>query len=179
VQTGNAVARVLGTTFMVRQYATDQVARIVVADGRVSLQGVRGGAIVGKSTVLASSTLGTVDDSGNVQVTPQIAVEDYTSWTTGRLVFRDTPACDVVAELGRAYGVDIRIADSALAAHVLSWKVALAQRSLADVLQPLVDILDAHSVRAGGGIIIVPGRAASVRPADPNFLYKLESRHGK
>jgi transmembrane sensor len=174
VHAGNAVARVLGTTFAVRRYHTDRVTRVVVTAGRVSLSSVHGSVgdsvLIGKPAVLTANTLGTVDDSGTVQVTSHIAVEDYTGWTTGRLVFHNTPARDAVIELGRAYNVDIRIADSSLAAQKLNWTILLAQQSLGDVLESLVDVLDAHPVRIGRTINLIPGRAATRRPVRPSSL---------
>jgi transmembrane sensor len=179
VHTDNAVVRVLGTTFMVRHYGTEPLTRVVVTEGRVSLSGVRADRATGSSQVLIASTLGTVNDSGQVEVVPHVAVDEYTGWATGKLVFRDTPARDAVIELGRAYGVDIRITDSTLAKRPLSWTVALSQRSLADVLEPLSAVLGAHPVRAGRLILLVPGRAASPRPVGPSPLLSSETQYGK
>jgi ferric-dicitrate binding protein FerR (iron transport regulator) len=114
-----------------------------------------------------------------VQVTPDIAVDDYTGWTRGQLVFRDTPARDVVTELGRAYGVEIHIADSARAVRPLSWTISLSERSLTDVLESLVDVLDAHPVRTGSIITFFPGRSASHRPMNPRSLSSSERTYGK
>jgi transmembrane sensor len=41
-------------------------------------------------------------------------VTDDAAWTTGRLVFRDASLTRVAGELRRWYGVELRIADSAL-----------------------------------------------------------------
>jgi transmembrane sensor len=179
VHSGNAVTRVLGTTFMVRRYSSDRITRVVVTDGRVSLVGARGVMVVDPGHVLERNMMGTVSDSGHVQVTPGVAVEDYTAWATGQLVFRDVPARDVVKELGRAYGVDIRIADSTLATHPLSWTVVVAQRSLAGVLESLSDVLNAHTVRAGGVITFVPGRSASRTPGHPRLPLLSERQYGR
>jgi ferric-dicitrate binding protein FerR (iron transport regulator) len=187
VHTQNAVTRVLGTTFLVRRYPADRVTQVVVADGRVSLTSVRNsvGASVhdsvgdGASRILTARMRGTVNDSGSVLVTPNIAVEDYTAWTTGRLVFRDALVRDVVAELGRAYDVEMRIADSALAAQHISWTIPLAQRSLRGIVESLVDILDARAVRAGRVITFVPGRSSSRRPAEPRSSSTTEHQYGK
>jgi ferric-dicitrate binding protein FerR (iron transport regulator) len=183
VHVGHAVARVLGTTFLVRRYETDHTTRVVVTDGRVSLASVRhdarGATLVGNGAVLTTGMLGTVPDTGMVQVTPDIAVDDYTGWTRGQLVFRDTPARDVVTELGRAYGVEIHIADSARAVRPLSWTISLSERSLTDVLESLVDVLDAHPVRTGSIITFFPGRSASHRPMNPRSLSSSERTYGK
>jgi ferric-dicitrate binding protein FerR (iron transport regulator) len=105
--------------------------------------------------------------------------EDYTGWTTGHLVFRETPIRDAVVEIGRAYDVDIRIADSALATRTLSWTVPVTQRSLTGVLEFLTDVLDAHLVRSGRVITIVPGRSSVRKRVDPRHLLTSESQYGK
>jgi ferric-dicitrate binding protein FerR (iron transport regulator) len=175
VHTGIAVARVLGTTFMVRRYDTDRVARVIVTEGRVALDVARSQHAHSAGIVLTASTAGTVDDSGRVRRSSPGVVEEYTAWTTGQLVFRNTPARDAVIELSRAYDVDIRIADSVIAAHPIDWTVPVARRSLADVLEFLTIVLDAHSVRRGRTITLVAGRlprseSGGVRPSYSTFL---------
>jgi ferric-dicitrate binding protein FerR (iron transport regulator) len=183
VRTGSAVARVLGTTFMVRQYPRDRVAKVVVVDGRVQISSLQTNShealTGGSSRVLSQRMLGTVDDSGRVHVTPNIVVEEYTGWTTGTLVFRNTPAREVVTDIGHAYGVDIRIADSTLASLPLSWTVALARRSLSDVLEALVDVLNASPVRNGSIITFVPSRSARPRSHPSRSLSTAEHTYGK
>jgi transmembrane sensor len=179
VHTGHAVARVLGTTFMVRQYTTDHVARVVVTEGRVSLSSARGAAARTTSRVLLASMMGTVNDSGNVQVTPNIVAEDYTAWTTGHVVFNKTPAREAVVELSRVYGVDIRITDSTLATQQLTWTIPVAKQSLSVVLVSLVGLLDAHTVQTGRVITLVPGRSASRRPVRPITPSASERQYGK
>jgi ferric-dicitrate binding protein FerR (iron transport regulator) len=171
VYTENAVTRVLGTMFSVRQYPADVATRVVVADGRVSLSGVRRRS----ASVLTSRTLGAVDDSGHVVVTPNIAVEDYTAWARGQLVFRNTPIRDVIAELGRVYNVEFRISDSLLAERHVTATVPLAQQSLAGILAVLGGVLDAHPVRTGRVITFLPGQSALRRSVDVPSLPSLPS----
>jgi ferric-dicitrate binding protein FerR (iron transport regulator) len=178
VSTENTVTRVLGTTFLVRRYPTDQATQVMVADGRVSLSGTHKNARRFTS-ILTTRMLGVVDDSGRVSVTPNIAVDDYTAWTAGRLVFRNTPLRNVVAEVGRAYDVNIRIADSTLAKQAVDWTLPLAQRSLTDVLESLSDVLDAHPVRTGRIITFVAGRSPVRRSLDVPSSSTQERQYGK
>jgi transmembrane sensor len=177
VRTRNAATRVLGTEFLVRQYVTDRTARVVVADGRISLRSVgRSGAT---EIVMAARTLGTVDDSGHVQVTPNIAADEYTAWTRGQLIFQKTPVRDAVVDLGRAYGVEIRVQDSTLARYTLTWSVPVQQLTLAGALDALAAVLSAHVVRSGDVITLVPGRATSVQPRYPDSLSIREKGYGR
>lgn len=177
VETRNAVTRVLGTQFVVRQYAADRLSQVVVTDGRVSLHSVQYPNAVG--TVMAAHTLGTVDDSGRVTVAPNIAVDDYIAWTTGQLVFKKAPVRDIVADLGRAYGVEITLGDSTLAQHTLTWSIPVAHMTLAGALDALTGILDAHVVRLGNTLTIVPGQATRTRPHHRDSLITQEHTYGQ
>jgi transmembrane sensor len=179
VRTGNAVVRVLGTTFSVRRYGTDTRTQVVVADGRVAVQGTGRADQNVRNSILVARTMGVIDDSGRVQVVPDIAVEKYLGWTTGQLVFKKTPIREAVTELSRVYGVDIRLADSALASQTLSWTVSTEHRSLTDVLEFLDDVLGTHTIRKGKVITLVRGRAASTRPAVPHSSSTVESGYGR
>jgi transmembrane sensor len=181
VRTSNATALVLGTTFLVRQYETDRRSRVIVMDGRVALRGVRGAQEKDAGRVLTARDLGVVDDSGTVQLTPSIAVDDYTGWTRGELVFRKTLVRDIIADLGRAYDVDIRLTDSSLAARTLSWRVPIAERSLSHVLGTLNELLDTHPVQSGRVITLVPGRLATPKPngSHPRSFPLSESQYGR
>lgn len=179
VHAGNAVANVLGTTLFVRHYAKDSVARVVVTEGRVSLQSRRS-VPSNPSVVLVTRSLGTVDDSGRVHVTPNIAVDDYTAWTTGRLVFNKSSMRDIVAELSRVYGVDIQVADSTQASRVFTWTVPVARQSLADVLEAITAALGAHVTRSGNVITILPGAGPSRQsPIRQRVLSSKESLYGR
>jgi len=181
VHTEGAAVRVLGTTFSVRHYHTDHHARVVVADGRVALRTTRvtRGPVASSSYVLDKGALGVVDDSGNVQITPNATLDDYIDWTHGELVFHQTLVRDVMLELGRAYDVDMRVNDSTLAAQTLSWRLRMAHRSLSDVLEFLSTVLDAHPVRTGRVITLVPGRSAPTRHATPPSSSLTETQYGK
>jgi len=176
VRTRNAMTRVLGTEFLVRQYATDRVARVVVAEGRISLASVRHQDSV--AAVMGAHTMATVDDSGRIDVTPGVSTDDYTAWTTGQLVFRQAPARQIVADLSRAYGVDLRVTDSVLAQHTLSWSVPVTRVTLAGVLEALTAALDAHVVQSGNTITIVPGRVTPARPRTRDVPPMQEHTYG-
>jgi len=176
VRAGNTLTRVLGTTFLVRRYDTDHATRIAVRDGKVSVHALNR---PGRETVLAAGTFAFVQDSGDVITTPQLGVDDYTALANGRFAFRDTPARDVVTELNRAYGVDIRVPDSALAAHPLTWTVMSKEQSLPDVLDGLATLLDAHVVRTGHAFTLVRGRPAPRKSIAPRHPSSMESQYGQ
>jgi ferric-dicitrate binding protein FerR (iron transport regulator) len=177
VRTRNALTYVLGTTFSVRQYAADPASQVVVVDGRVSLRSLRYPNAVG--TVMAAGTLGTIDDSGRVNVTPNVPAGDYTAWATGRLVFQQAPARQVVADLSRAYGVTIHIADSALAQRTVTWSIPVTHITLGGALNALTMVINAHVVRSGDTLTVVPGRAARTWPRHQDSLSMQEHTYGR
>jgi len=177
VRTRSATTHVLGTEFSMRQYASDRVARVVVSEGRVSLRGLKDPTVVG--AVMAANTMGLVDDSGHIDVTPHVVVKDYTAWTTGELVFLRTPTRQIVADLGRAYGVDIRVVDSTLAEHTVTWSVPVQRVTLAGALEALTDVIGAHVVRSGNTITVVPGRTSLARPRHRDSLTMQEHTYGR
>jgi transmembrane sensor len=179
VHAGMTITRVLGTQFLVRKYVDDRVSRVVVADGRVAFRNLRRLSKQDSGIVLSAGMAATSDDSGHTTVDPSITVDDYTAWARGRLIFRQTLAHDIVADLGRAYGVEIQIADSALNRRAFTWTVSVAQLTLEDALRVLTAALSAHAVRTGNVITIVPGPSASRKSVNPRFPLALESQYGR
>jgi transmembrane sensor len=181
VRTGHTETRVLGTTFSVRRYVDDTHGRIVVFDGRVSVRDVppQGRSVRSSPVIVSAGMLGTVDDSGHVAVAPRVDTDAYAAWTTGRLVFRDTPVRDALRDIGRAYDVDIRMTDSARATLPLTWAVSTSNRSLDSVLEGLGVLLDIHSVRTGRVVTIVPGRRAAPKSLTPPLPRSDESHYGR
>jgi ferric-dicitrate binding protein FerR (iron transport regulator) len=175
VRVGKADVRVLGTTFVVRNYPSDSATRVVVGEGRVSVSS-------GMATpvVLTAGTLAIIGDSGRIAIGRNAALDEETSWTKGRLSFRDTPAREMVKDLGRVYDVDIRISDSILARRTFTWSVPVANRSLPDVLDVLVHLFDARYTRTGRIITIVPDAAGSTpRSRERSLPSTLESQYGR
>jgi transmembrane sensor len=179
VRAGNTLVRVLGTSFSVRRYPTDNTVRVAVADGRVSLRSMIGTTRMHEDLILAARMLAIVDDSGRARVTPNIAVDDYTAWTRGTLVFRQTPLPEMVADLGRAYGVDLRLGDSILNRRAFTWTVSVTRLTLDDVLDVLTGALHAHVTRSDSVITIVPGPPSRRKSVDPRFPPILENQYGR
>jgi ferric-dicitrate binding protein FerR (iron transport regulator) len=178
VRTPNALVRVIGTTFVVRRYATDGITRVAVTEGRVALSGVRAG-LTNPSLTLAAGMVGMITDSGTTRTTSNSTIDTDTAWVSGRLVFRKAPVRDIVIDLGRAYGANIQVRDSALAARRLTWIVPIAEKSLADALEAIALVLDARVTKSGGVITIVQGRANERLSSPSSIPHKPESQYGK
>jgi transmembrane sensor len=129
VHTRGSVTEDLGTAFVVRAYPDQIATEVVVAEGRVALWRADTAAASGAraprpdarpALVLAAGDLGRLDPSGVTTFRRSVDVERYLAWTRGVLAFNGTPLGEVALTLERWYNVEIRLADSALAARRLT-----------------------------------------------------------
>lgn len=108
VRAGGSVIRDIGTEFAVQTYDAPAV-RVVVQEGSVALS--RGK----DSVILHQGDVGQVTGGGGrIQSVPGGATAEDFAWMRGELVFRDTPMSQVASDLRRWYGVEVRVADTAL-----------------------------------------------------------------
>jgi ferric-dicitrate binding protein FerR (iron transport regulator) len=149
VRAGGAVARDIGTTFGVRAYPGDSGARVVVAEGSVSLRAA--GRAATAARVLEPGELGRVERGGTPEVT-RVNAARYLSWADGRLEFDDVPLREVAAQLSRWYDVDVLLADSALGARRFTG--SFQGESVDQVLAALAPPLHARYERRGRTVVL-------------------------
>lgn len=110
VITSRAIARDLGTRFVVRAYSGDTQTEVVVAEGLVAVHGRDSAAhATSDSIVITPGERVRVSAEGRLELTRGVALDSYFGWVEGRLVFRDTPLEEVAARLSRWYDVDVRL----------------------------------------------------------------------
>lgn len=107
VRAGDAIIRDIGTEFSVHSDRNEPV-RVVVREGAVELKHAT------DSVTLNPGDVGVVEQSGRVEANRGAAIPDDLAWTTGRLVFRNTPVTELAEDLRRWYGVQLRVTDSTL-----------------------------------------------------------------
>lgn len=152
VRSGGVNTQVLGTTFLVRHYATDAKVQVAVTAGKISLSGARvRRANVMNPVTLVAKTVALVSDSGITTATITDPSE-YTGWLDGRQVFRNTPATEVFDALTRWYGYEFRFADSSLGKRTLT--AVLSTRSSREALTTL-QLLMSVDLRFDGNVITV------------------------
>lgn len=149
VQSGDAMVQVLGTQFTVQHYAADRMVQVSVASGRVSMAPIRGQHPM--RLILDAGVTGSVVDSIATAARAD-TMHSYAAWTSGELMFRETPLPDVLATLTRWYGYQFQIADSSLAAYSLT--AVLNAQSLADALKTIKPILNVDVTFAGRTITL-------------------------
>jgi transmembrane sensor len=115
VQVGDKRVVAVGTKFSVRRTQDD--IRVVVTEGRVRVEEVAGAGPEVRATELVAGTVARSDGRDTlVQEKPLVEVEEYLSWRSGYLVFRDMTLGDAVAEFNRYNTRKIVIEDPAVAA---------------------------------------------------------------
>jgi transmembrane sensor len=75
---------------------------------------------VADTVLLQAHDIGLIDPQGQVRAVHDADVTGALAWTGGRLVFRDAPLRDVIAELARWYDLDIQVRDSSVAERRLT-----------------------------------------------------------
>lgn len=111
VRTDRAIATDLGTTFVVRDYASDSSVTVAVREGVVELRPAglsqRPSEVV-RAVTLEAGEFGRVDHLGNL-ASRRGNIDDFFAWAEGRLAFRNAPLAEVATQLERWYDVDIEL----------------------------------------------------------------------
>ncbi len=147
VHTGKVRVEVLGTAFNVttRRGRT----RVVLQSGRVKLEktGRTGEAVLMRPRELVELTA-TDRPFRKRAVDPA----PYTAWQGQKMVFDDTPIEEVARQLEDLYGLEITLADPALASRRLSGEIST--RNVDVLLNALAALLEAEVQRDGDEVVL-------------------------
>jgi transmembrane sensor len=77
------------------------------------------------------------------------------AWVKGTLVFENTPVADFLDEIGRWYGVQIELRDSASQPGRITGRFLLSESS-EQVMQSVANLLGARATRRGSAIVLTP-----------------------
>ena len=131
IHSRGSVIRVLGTSFTVSSYEEDRQVRVVVKEGRVSLEGESGDE--NRKTLLAANEMGKfLRDSKKIETAQVDDMELYFSWREGYLKFREESMSHVALDLKRRYGIEVNFRDSEIRDKKLT--AFLKSRSIQNVL---------------------------------------------
>jgi ferric-dicitrate binding protein FerR (iron transport regulator) len=156
VRTGSVSTRVLGTAFDVRHYPDDPHVRVAVVSGKVESGGSR------TPVTLTAGIVGFVTDSTARTMSGDVAA--YSGWTRDRLVFEDASVRAVLASVGRWYGYEFRLRDSALANQHMSAAFKLSDP--AQMMQSLKQLLEV-TMTFDGRVVTLSPRRKSAAPSEP------------
>lgn len=158
VHAGNATARDIGTAFSVRSYEEDSSVRVVVREGEVAMSGVGS---------LRAGDLGRLTSRGQATLRRDVDVDALLGWLDGRHAYEDARLGQVLREMRRWYGTDVRLADPALAA--LPFTGTLEGASPTAAVELVAKTLGLTVTRQDGRVVLArtPGRTPRVVPAVP------------
>ncbi|WP_337186989.1 FecR domain-containing protein [Phenylobacterium sp.] len=148
IAAGDRTVRVVGTQFDVRRL--DGRLSVTVARGAVEVRPAEGAA--GRAYRLHPGQRldhreGVVDE----RVAAAEPAEVF-AWRSGRLVYREQPLSDVVADLNQQFATPIRIEDPALAATPISGVLVIDDQ--AAVIRRLALLVPISAVRSDAGLIL-------------------------
>ena len=148
VAAGDRLVRVTGTQFDVRR-----------RDGRLAVTVARGSVEVRPSVGLAGAAYRLrpgqrLDHLEGAPVAQVVAAQadEVLAWRTGRLVYRDQPLADVVADLNEQWATSIRLDDAELASRLVSGVLILDNQD--DVIRRLALLVPIRAVRSDAGIVL-------------------------
>ncbi len=148
VYAANAITRDRGTKFGVRAYPGASQVEVVVVEGSVDLSGL----------VLGAADLGRLDRGGRLRIERGVDTAAWLGWRRDRLMFRNTPLRDALAQLGRWYDTDLQLGDSALGDYPLT--ASLHGEPLDKVLDLISAALNVRVVRRNSTIRLYHRRPA-------------------
>ena len=172
VHAAGTLAEDLGTEFVVRAYPGDGTVRVAVQQGSVALRRERNAADT--VAVLGPRDVARIEPTGPAVVLHDQDPADWTSWTTGTLVFDDVPLSDVAGELQRWYDIECQFADSSVAAIRYHGTHPQGER-LDDILQAVGLSADVRIERSGRVVRFSRGRASSSATPVPRALTRSEA----
>lgn len=101
VEIGDVQIEVLGTSFGVQAYKSEEKVLTTLTHGKVSL-------LIKESSYELTPGKQAIFDTQSGDITIRnVDVEQYTAWKDGRIVFENTPLRDIMTYLSRLYDIDI------------------------------------------------------------------------
>lgn len=111
---------VLGTSFNISAYESDDVIETTLVEGVVKLHLGQGGVNRKSSQLLNPNEKATINRlNGNLTI-DVLDVSNETAWLQGELVFRNEPMSEVIKVLGRHFNVDFQIRDKEVLTSVIT-----------------------------------------------------------
>jgi transmembrane sensor len=149
VAAGDRTVRVVGTQFDVRRRAGKL--SVTVARGAVEVR-PSGQALGAAYRLHPGQRFDHVEGAREARV-DAVAADEVLGWRTGRLVYRDQPLSEVVADLNAQFRQPITIEDPKLAATPISG-VLVVDGDESAVIRRLALLVSARAVRSGPGVVL-------------------------
>ncbi len=108
VKTADGTVKVTGTRFNVSAFPDDNFSSVVLEEGHVSFFPAQ---MRNEEITLEPDEKIVFLKKSNTFTKSKTDVEKYTSWTEGKLIFRNDPLSEVITKLKRWYNADITLVD--------------------------------------------------------------------
>jgi ferric-dicitrate binding protein FerR (iron transport regulator) len=114
IHSGRLMTTVLGTSFNIKSYGTDDINEVAVITGKVSV--VQTGVNKHSSEIMLQPGQKAVlmKSTGDLSKKIFTDMSHYTSWKNGKLIFENTPIANVIPSLERYYNIEIHLDSEAL-----------------------------------------------------------------
>ena len=151
LETSGMEVKVLGTAFNVTAY--DEMQSVVLVEGSVEVKG----SAEEKSTRIEPSQKYEYNALSGVSGVEVIDTEEYTAWTEGYILLKDTPMSEILERLGNYFGVGMEISGNDFADVKVDGKLML-DGGLGTALETLSLIVPMMYEGLGSGSITVEPR---------------------
>jgi len=169
VRTGAITTQVLGTIFSVRHYVSDTDVQVAVSSGKVVSQNAS------TPVVVSANTIAHVTDS-TATVTSQDDAGSYSNYAQGKLIFHHVPIATMLVTIGRWYGMQFQLADTALGAQPVSTAFTVSDSKT--MLVQLKDLLNV-TARFDGDVVILHPRQDTYRSMRGDTVFTSSREIGR
>jgi transmembrane sensor len=128
VNTNEINVKVLGTRFNIASYDNEKTVEVVLEEGKLEFDDKE----MNKSYTMKPNDLVVYDKSLKDFSTEVVHPQKYSSWTEGKLVFRNDPLDVIARRMERWYDIDIEIDSSSIEA--IRWRATFVDEDLEEVL---------------------------------------------
>ncbi|WP_461533738.1 FecR family protein [Sinomicrobium sp.] len=136
--------RALGTSFNVSAYAEDILTGVVLVEGAVGMYAKDKVFNADTDVILRPGMMGNFNRTDQTVDTRVVNTLVYTSWTQGKVVFRNAPFENIVMRLQRLYNVTIINNNETLAKETFNASIEVDRESVEEVLNYFNKIYDVH-----------------------------------
>lgn len=128
---GETVIRVVGTAFNVK--ATDTIVQVAVTEGKVKFEAPK----AKREVLLEAGSTGRFEAKAQVMTQDTLGPDNALFWMTGRLVYRNRPLDEVIAEIGQRWNVLVSFSTPSIGNCRLS--AAFEQPSIESILNMIAE----------------------------------------
>lgn len=155
IETQNTKTQVVGTAFNLRALPGEKTESVIVTEGKVNFYGKTDAN--NQKVHLAKGDKGILDTKKSIVKKEKNTNENFLSWKTGVLTFKNVKLSDAIPQMAQFYNIDIQCNDSTLNNYILEAKYN--NLSIEKLIEILRNTLNAEvSIKDDKSIIIKPFR---------------------